>query len=87
MNPFLLGGIVVFILTMVVAAIAQRLNPHHDECIVCFFIIISTPFLLYMLYAYYTHFYAGVVGMFFMLLITFFGSLLILHDIYNHRWG
>jgi membrane-associated HD superfamily phosphohydrolase len=69
-NPYLLGGIIVYILTIIVAAIAQRLTPYYDDCPVCFFLMLSTPWLLFMLYAYHAQWYFAVSASFFMLVVT-----------------
>jgi membrane-associated HD superfamily phosphohydrolase len=69
-NPYLLGGIIVYILTVIVGVITQRLSPYYDDCSLCFFLIISTPWLLYMLYAYHAHWYFDVSASFFMLVVT-----------------
>jgi len=69
-NPYLLGGIIVFILTIIVAAIAQRLNPYYDECPACLILMLATPWTLFMLYAYHVHWYFAVSAAFFMLVVT-----------------
>jgi ABC-type Fe3+-siderophore transport system permease subunit len=46
-NPYLLGVMIVYILTVVAVIIAQLLTPHQD-CPVCFILILSTPLLLYL---------------------------------------
>jgi hypothetical protein len=85
-NPYLLGGIIVYILTIIVAAIAQRLTPYYGDCPACFILILSTPWLLYMLYAYHVHWYIDVSTAFFMLLITLVvGGPLLLYGEYRLR--